>query len=171
MVGRLLGGVGGSLEGVADEHDGFPLVEEDGAQAIIEVDGRLIPVEDFPTHAEVIFIAGDAGHVRKQGLADSLLPEVRPHINIFEEQAGTSLKCGVELEEDGVAGGLSIQFRNDGTKFGFRAKTVTGDGFGRDGSFAREALILRELENHRGEERCVVDGGRAYGEHELFFRG
>src|SRR5690242_21945907 len=82
----LLGGVGGGLEGVADEHDVFPFVHEDGAKAIVEIDRRLIRVENFPAHAEVIFVPGDAGHVVEQSLADALLAKLRPDKDILRSE-------------------------------------------------------------------------------------
>jgi hypothetical protein len=162
---RLLGGVGGGLEGVSDEHDGFPLVEEDGVEPLIEFDGRRIPVQHFPTHAEIVFVPGDPRYVREQSLAKALLSKLRPDVDIFEKQSGASLEGRVELEENGIAGRFAIQLGDDGAKFGLRTEAVAGDGFGGHAGFVSHVLILGELKDHGTEQRGVFDCGRADGKH------
>jgi len=47
------------LEGFAGHADVAPFIEEAGAEAGVEIDGRGVPVEDFPLQARTVLFDGD----------------------------------------------------------------------------------------------------------------
>ena len=64
MKGRGLHSfLGGRLEGIADEDDRLPFVQKRSAEIVVKIDVLLVPVQNFPAHAEIFFAPRDPGHM------------------------------------------------------------------------------------------------------------
>src|ERR1700680_306549 len=103
MKGRdLRGSLRRRLEGVADEDCRLPFFEKCRAEVVVKLDGRFVPVQNFPAHAEIFFAPGDSGNVLDQSCADAVLAKRGPHKNVVQKQSGASLKRRVKIKKDGV---------------------------------------------------------------------
>src|SRR4051812_38101426 len=74
-------------EGRAVETAGRPVSEAAGAEAFVDVDGGLVPVEHGPLHAAAAAGVGQAGDVMKEAGAESVSAKGRAHIKIFQPEA------------------------------------------------------------------------------------
>ena len=115
---------GRRLKGVADQDRWFPFVEKRRAEVVVKVDGWLVPVQDFPAHAEIFFPPGDSGDVFQQRRADAALARRGANKEIVQKQTGAPLKRGIELEEHGVPDRFAVPLRDHGAEFGAVAETV-----------------------------------------------
>src|ERR1019366_10428508 len=90
------------LQGIADQADCFPFIEEYGAQVAVKLDRRRVPIQHFPAHAEILFLPRDSGHMREQRPANSVLAELRTDIEVVQKQSWPPLKRGIKLEKQGI---------------------------------------------------------------------
>ena len=95
-------------ESGAGEAAGSPLGLQFRAEGLIEVDGRLVPVEDGPFHAPAAARVGEFSELKQQGLADALAAEFGAHEEVFEVEAGFREEGGVVKEVEGEPGRLVV---------------------------------------------------------------
>src|SRR3984957_18615989 len=142
---------GGRLEGIADEDHGLPFFKKRGAEIVVKLDGRLVPVQNFPAHAKIFLAPSDSGDMLDQGGADAALTKGRADKKVIQKQAGAALKRGVKLEKHGVSNGLAIPLRNDGAKFRPWAEAVPLEVLFRHTHLVLEMFKGREFADHRDQ--------------------
>ena len=149
------GGEGG--EGLVGEAHDAPLGEDVGADAVVDGDGGLIPLEDIPLEAGAALIYGDAGEAREEGFADAMAAEGRGDVEVLKADAVVAAPGGVGGEVEGEAGWSAVVFGDDGGEAGGRSPTIAEEvGFsGDDGVWL--ALEVGELTNE------AEDGGDVEG--------
>src|SRR5437016_449752 len=64
-----------------------PLVHRLGAEGVVEIDGRLIPIQDCPLQTAAAALPGDVRETGQQSLAVALSPRLRLHEEVFEVDA------------------------------------------------------------------------------------
>src|SRR5690348_1048114 len=76
-----------------------PLLQRNRSELLIEVDGRLIPIEHAPLHAAIIPLACDSRQLLEQRHADSLPPKVGLYEHVFQVQSRLTQEGRVVGEE------------------------------------------------------------------------
>src|SRR6185295_5454659 len=71
------------VERFADQSVDFPVIHRDGAEAFVEVDRRLVPVEDRPLQAAAVARLRDRGEPRQQRFAVAQSARFRFYEQIF----------------------------------------------------------------------------------------
>ena len=90
--------------------DRLPFIQKYRAEVVVKLDGLLVPVQDFPAHAEIFFAPGDSGDMLDQRRADAVLAKRGPHENIVQKQSDAPLKGRVKLEKHGVPDRFAVPF-------------------------------------------------------------
>ena len=68
---------GHALEHLAIDSHRQPLLHHFGAERLVEVDGRGIPVEHLPLEASAVFGHGDSGEMQQQRFSNAFAAELR----------------------------------------------------------------------------------------------
>src|SRR6476469_450479 len=88
------------------EAEGGPFLHRQGAELLVEVDGRLVPVQDTPFNARVAPVDGGRCQMLQQCLAVALAAGLRPDVEVLEVDPVDALPRGVVQEPEGEAADL-----------------------------------------------------------------
>src|SRR5262245_33934888 len=99
----LYSGVRQALQRLAGNAIDGPLVHRNGAEILVEVGCRLVPVENGPFEPPALPLAGDPGQFHKQGPTVSFDAHFRNDEQIFEVQSGPPKKRREIMEKQGKA--------------------------------------------------------------------
>src|SRR5579872_5049011 len=143
---------------VAGEMLRYPAGHRFGADAAVEVDCGLVPVEDVPDHVDAVALLRDARHVTEQGEADAAAAERVLDEDVFNEQAcaagegaegeipeGEACHGAIDVDEDGFERRAGREQRGVEFRFG-------------DAEAMLEVFVRREVA-HQAMERGDVGGG------------
>ena len=83
------------------------------ANALVEIDGELIPVEHVPFESSAIPFDSNSRESRKQCMPNSFASRVRKDEEIFEEESSLSEERRVVVEEESEADFFSIGDREN----------------------------------------------------------
>src|SRR6185436_14970224 len=92
----------------------------------------------------------------EQCFTDAAAAEPRPHVKVFEIDAGARGEGRVSAPPDHHARDRSIHFGDIADDAAALADEVAGDAFGRQLENVREALELRELLQQRKNVLCIA---------------
>ncbi len=143
------GDAGQPIQGLATDADVAPLIQKLGAYCLVEVDGRGIPVEDFPLQAGTAFWDGDGGNPLQQRLANAEAAKLWMNEDVFEINSGAALPCGVVEEVEGKAGRLPLTVGYQAVINGVRAESVAQQAF-----FGRSYGVRLPLKGGQGSNKC-----------------
>src|SRR4051812_34534722 len=102
-----------------------PTRHRSGAQGLVEVDGRLVPVEHGPLDSSV----GEPPQLLQEGEPEALLPEGRAHEEILQPDAGLADPRAEGAVPEREPGDLPVGLRDEYRGGGLRAEEVLGEGF------------------------------------------
>src|SRR5690606_37065764 len=148
------------LQGVAAEPVADPLVAGDGADGLVELDRRLVPVEDRPFEAVVPAFHADAGQLRQERLAVPAAPVLRPDVDVLQVDAVGARPGGETEETEGEADHLAVVVLGHvGEHLGLGAEQsgvqLLLGGLG----LVERLLVLDEFADHPVDGGDVVRGG------------
>lgn len=150
-----------------------PILHWDGAEFLVEIDRRLIPIEHGPLHASATTRVGDGGEVEQQGATVTGAAVIGANEEIFEIETGFGEEGGEVEKIEGEADGLRIgegehaMRGGGGVVDGKELRTERGLG-GSD--FVGEAFVDGEFADQLENERDVGGAGRTdlkWGSHEI----
>src|SRR3712207_2423696 len=78
-----------------------------GADAVVEGDGRRVPVEDRPFHAVAALSQGAAGEVGEDQAAETGAAVFRLHVHVLDVEAGQRREGAKAVEPEGETGRLA----------------------------------------------------------------
>src|SRR4051812_4851366 len=78
------------LERVAGDAVDAPLIHRQRAEAAVEADGGLIPVQDGPFDAAAVALDRDLGDAREQRAPVAMAAQLGPDVEVFEIHARTA---------------------------------------------------------------------------------
>src|SRR3989442_2460566 len=160
-----------TLQRLALDSHGKPLLDDLGSEGLVEPDGRSVPVEDLPLEASAVLVDGKSRQMREQALADSLAAELRTHEEVFEVQAWAAEPGGVVIKEQGEAGGPPIPLRDDDAELGLGAEAVSREVCLCRRHCLRLALVGGEFADEFKDQPDVTRGSRSDVQHRKILSG
>lgn len=102
-----------AADGVAGHAHVAPGIHEFGAHGGVEVDGRGVPVEDFPLQARALFFDGDGGDALEQRFADAEAAQLWKDEEVFKVETGSAEPGGVveEIERKSGRGAVVLRYK------------------------------------------------------------
>src|SRR3954468_23135417 len=91
---------GQAADAVAFEAEGEPVLEATGAEPLVEVQRRFVPIERHPLQPHVAALLGQLGEVLHDGAADAAAAVLGADVDVLEPDAGAALEGGKGGEED-----------------------------------------------------------------------
>ena len=101
------------LERIAGQTKDSPVVERPGADALVEIDRELIPVENCPFESAAVSLDGDLCKRRQQSEADSLSACIRSNEKILEINPALREEGRVVMKKESESHRLLIDARDD----------------------------------------------------------
>src|SRR5437867_5731758 len=87
----------------ADQSEDGPIVHWSGSDALVEIDGRLVPVEHRPLHPPASALLRQAGEMSQQRFSVAAAAHLRLDEEILEIDSGLAEERGVVVKEEGKA--------------------------------------------------------------------
>ena len=116
------------MERFARQPVDLPLLHRDGAEPLVEADGRRVPLQDAPLEPAAAPLDGERGERGEQPSAESQAAPLGDDEEVFEIDAGLRQERRVVVEEEGEAGRLSVDFRDQDLRVGARPEEVRSRG-------------------------------------------
>src|SRR5947208_1126266 len=93
------------------------------ALTILELDGRLVPVQYLLPHGTAVLVFRDVRDIAEQGFSNPFTAELRTHEQVFKKQL-RPLPGAVEVKEKSVPGRLTVPFCYDRSKLWINAESI-----------------------------------------------
>jgi len=151
------------IDGRAIESACGPVGHACGAEALVKVDGGLVPIEHRPLQASAIFVAGDLREVEQEGFAVTVSTMLEGDEEVFEMNTFTSHESGEGVIEKREADRLIIEPSNHASCRGGAGsgEQLFAQVFGGGDRLVREFLVGRELVDEAMNLGCVGGAGWA----------
>lgn len=107
---------GDSLRHHAISH---PASDRCSADAIVEIDGGLVPGQNRTLETRTLAVGRDLRQVGHQGKADAGAAKLRSHEEVFQVERFLSFPCGVGVETEGKSCRHAVVFGNQAFKWSF----------------------------------------------------
>ena len=143
------------LQRIAGHAHDAPFVHEPGAEALIEVDGGLVPVEYVPLQTGAVTFDGDGGDADEQSLADAASAGRGLYEEVFEVDA-RAFPGGVDGKEEGQADGPFIERADQALEERTIAEAVAEEVGFRDGDFSGGAFVSGEIADELENQRHIM---------------
>src|SRR6185437_12519778 len=124
-----------------------PLLEEGGAQGLVEADGGLVPVEDAPFQPPAAALGGQRRQAGEEGLADARAAVVGLDEEVLEVEAGAAEEGREGGEEEREAHGAPAALGDERLAARPRAEERLVQQRRRAGRHVRELLVLGERQD------------------------
>jgi len=132
-----------------------PFIHGPCSQPAIEIDGRLVPVQDRPLHSAATPLHRDRGQMLQQPFSNAMPPVRRPHEDVLQVQGRRALEGGKGMEEEGESGRNTGKLRHQHLGAGGGAEEVGRKRLGVCPAFVAQLLVHGQLLDEGDNERCI----------------
>src|SRR5438552_8087921 len=144
-----------TLERFAGNAENRPFVHWHGAELLVELDRRFIPIEHRPFESPAVGLARDPRQLDEHGAPKSSAAHFRDDEQVFEIQTRFAEECGEIVEEDSERGRLVLGIAKQDFCSRPRAEETLPHALFRHDSLVRQTLVLGQLPDEPDNDVCV----------------